>query len=147
MTTMIRKCRALVAASLLFAVIITTFPTAPSSEAAIGRDTYRTVPARLCPIDWRQSTWHVKRLIRCAAEHFDIAPRKAIYIAWRESRFHARAYNAAGGAAGIYQHLVRYWPDRAKDYGFRNWSVFNARANIIVSMRMVRRYGWSPWAV
>jgi soluble lytic murein transglycosylase-like protein len=144
MTTMIRKCRALVAASLLTAVIM-SFPSATTSEAATQRDIYRTVPSRLCPIQWRQSTWHVKRLIRCAARHYGIAPRKALHIAWRESRFQTRAYNPAGGAAGLYQHLVKYWPDRAEDYGFRNWSVFNGRANVMVSMRMVRRYGWTPW--
>ncbi len=144
MTTMILKCRALVAASLLFAVIM-SFPTAPISEAAISRDTNRTVPSRLCPIDWRQSPWHVKRLIRCAADHHGVDRRKAIYVAWRESRFQPDVYNVAGGAAGVYQHLVKYWPDRADDFGFRDASVFNARANIIVAMRMVRRYGWAPW--
>ena len=144
MTTMIRKSRALVAASLLTAVIM-SFPRATTSEAAIQRDMYRTVSSRLCPIDWRQSSWHVKRLIRCAASHYGVSQRKALYIAWRESRFQPAAYNAGGGAAGVYQHLLRYWPDRAEDYGFRNWSAFNGRANIIVAMRMVRHYGWEPW--
>ena len=72
-------------------------------------------------------------------------PDKALYIAWRESRYRPSAYNAAGGAAGIYQHLLKYWPDRAADYGFRDWSAFNARANIMVTMRMVKQYGWAPW--
>ena len=45
-------------------------------------------------------------------------------------------------AAGIYQHLRHYWPGRARVYGFRGWSAFNARANIIVTMRMVHRGGW-----
>jgi hypothetical protein len=140
---MIRKCRGVVAASLLTAVIM-SFPTAPMSEAAI-RDMNRPVPTKICPIKWRTSTWHVKRLIRCAAAHYGVSRRKAIHVAWRESRFQPRAYNAAGGAAGVFQHLVKYWPDRAKDFGFREWSVFNARANVIVSMKMVRRYGWWPW--
>ena len=51
-----------------------------------------------------------------------------------------------GGAAGIYQHLLKYWPTRAEDFGFRDWSAFNARANILVTMRMVKHYGWDPWA-
>jgi hypothetical protein len=142
MTTVIRKSRAIVAASLLTAVIM-SFPTA-TAQAMVQRDT--TVSTRICPIDWRQSTWHVKQLIKCAAAHHGISREKALYIAWRESRYRPSAYNAGGNAAGIYQHLLKYWPGRAEDFGFKDWSAFNARANIFVAMRMVRRYGWSPWA-
>ena len=144
MTTMIRKGRTLVAASLLTAVIM-SFPTATSSEAMLQRDEIRAPVSRVCPIDWRQSAWHVKQLVRCAASHFGVGRDKALYVAWRESRFRPSAYNAAGDAAGIYQHLLKYWPRRAQVYGFKNWSPFNARANIIVTMRMVRHYGWAPW--
>jgi hypothetical protein len=144
MTTMIRKCRALIAVSLLTAVIM-SFPIATTSGAMVQRDAGRTISLKICPIDWRQSAWHVKQLIRCVAAHYGVSGRKAIYIAWRESRFRPSAYNATGDAAGIYQHLLRYWPHRSADYGFRNWSAFNARANIFVTMRMVLRYGWDPW--
>jgi hypothetical protein len=147
MTTMIRKCRTLIAASLLTAVIM-SFPTATTSQAVIQRDESRlAVTTKICPIDWRKSTWHVKQLIRCAASHHGVSTSTALYVAWRESRYRPSAYNAYGGAAGIYQHLVKYWPDRAADYGFRNWSPFNARANIMVTMRMVRQYGWDPWSL
>jgi hypothetical protein len=104
-----------------------------------------TGPKRVCPIDWRQSTWHVKKLIRCAAEHHRVSPRKALYIAWRESRYQPDAFNPAGPAAGVFQHLLQYWPDRARTYGFPGWSPFNARANIFVTMRVVRDHGWVPW--
>jgi hypothetical protein len=145
MTTMIRKCRTLIAASLLTAVIM-SFPTT-TSQAMIQHDERRVVTTRICPIDWRQSTWHVKQLIRCAASHHGVSTSTALYVAWRESRYRPSAYNAYGGAAGIYQHLVKYWPGRAADYGFKNWSPFNARANIMVTMRMVREYGWDPWSL
>jgi len=142
MTTMIRKGRAIVAASILTAVIM-SFPVA-TSQAYLPRE-LRAVSPRVCPIDWRQSTLHVKRLIRCAASHFGIRREKALYIAWRESRYRPSAYNPGGGAAGIYQHLLKYWPGRAETFGFEDRSAFNARANIFVTMRMVRRYGWDPW--
>jgi soluble lytic murein transglycosylase-like protein len=143
MTTMIRKCRGLVAVSLLTAVIM-SFPLT-TTEAMIQRDTASAAPSRICPIDWRRSAEHVKRLIRCTASHFGVGSRKAIHVAWRESRFRPNAYNAAGEAAGIYQHLLRYWPERAREYGFKDSSAFNARANILVTMHMVRHYGWDPW--
>jgi hypothetical protein len=103
------------------------------------------IPAKVCAINWRKDTRHVKGLIRCAAHHFDVNVDKAVSIAFRESRFHPRAYNNWSCAKGIYQHLCRYWPTRAREYGFRDWSAYNARANIFVTMRMVRRYGWQPW--
>ena len=143
MTTMIRKSRAIIAASILTAVIM-SFP-ATTSEAMVQRDAIRAVSSRICPIDWRQSAWHVKQLIRCAASYHGVSERKALYIAWRESRYRPNAYNAGGNAAGIYQHLLKYWPTRAEDFGFRDWSAFNARANIFVTMRMVKRYSWEPW--
>jgi hypothetical protein len=145
MTTMIRKSRGLVAASILTAVIM-SFPIATTSQAMIQRDdAIRAVSTRICPIDWRQSTWHVKQLIRCAASYHGVRERKALYIAWRESRYRPSAYNSYGRAAGVYQHLLKYWPARAEDFGFDDWSAFNARANIFVTMRMVKRYGWAPW--
>jgi len=140
---MIRKSRAIIAASILTAVIM-SFP-ATTSEAMVQREAIRAVSSRICPIDWRQSAWHVKQLIRCAASYHGVSERKALYIAWRESRYRPNAYNAGGNAAGIYQHLLKYWPARAEDFGFRDWSAFNARANIFVTMRMVKRYSWEPW--
>jgi soluble lytic murein transglycosylase-like protein len=144
MTTMIRRGRG-TAATLILTAVLMSLPTATTTRAAIQRDTYRAVPARLCPIDWRESTWHVKRLIKCAAAHYGISREKALYVAWRESRYRPSAYNRAGPAAGIYQHLTKYWPDRAEEFGFGDSSAFNARANIIVTMRMVLRFGWDPW--
>jgi len=108
------------------------------------------VPAKICPIDWRKGPWFVRKLIVCAARHTGVpgGVGEALYIANRESHFHAHAYNAWSGAMGIYQHLRRYWPGRARAYGFRGWSGFNARANVFVTMRMVRRLGnWTPWGV
>lgn len=101
--------------------------------------------SRICPIDWRQSTSQIRKLIRCAATYHGVDPGTALYIAWRESRYYPSAYNAEGDAAGVYQHLMKYWPDRAETYGFPGSSPFNARANIFVTMRMVREFGWAPW--
>ncbi len=145
MTTMIRKCRIFVAVSLLTAVIM-SFPIATTSEAMIQRETAtrphfaEDLPDRLATERMACEAAHPLR--RCALRS---ERTKGLYIAWRESRFRPSAYNATGDAAGIYQHLLRYWPHRSADFGFRNWSAFNARANIFVTMRMVLRYGWDPW--
>ena len=85
----------------------------------------------------------------CAANHWQVpgGATTAVSIAWRESRFRADAYNPSG-AEGVYQHMRQYWPGRAAAYGFPGASAFNARVNVIVTMRMVRRLGnWSPWGL
>ena len=131
--------------ALLLTAMLLFIPVASAKASTAPR--YSRVPAKLCPIDWRKSEWQVRRLIRCAAQHFGVSggATKAIAIARRESHFHPRAYNSYSGALGIYQHLSRYWPGRAYAYGFKGWSGFNARANIIVTMKMVRQVGWYPW--
>jgi hypothetical protein len=108
----------------------------------------RGVPQRVCPIHWRRGPVYVRRLVWCVANRYHVpgGAGKAIAIANRESRFNPRAYNSYSGAEGVFQHLRRYWPGRAAAYGFRGWSGFNARANIFVTMRMVRHLGgWWPW--
>jgi len=106
------------------------------------------VPSRVCDYDWREGTWHIKQLIKCAARRWDSpgTPQKAIEVARCESHLNPEAYNSSG-YAGLYQHAVRYWPDRADRWGQPDRSAFNGRANIIVSIRMARSMGsWSAWA-
>ena len=136
----IRPRRAAVATLILTALIVASPVATATAEA------YSYTPRRICDIDWRVNKRHVKHLIRCAARHWGVNPDRAISIARRESLFDPHAYNSRSCAKGIYQHLCRYWPGRAYDYGFKGWSAFNARANIIVTMKMVRRYGWAPWS-
>jgi soluble lytic murein transglycosylase-like protein len=142
MTNAIRPRRATVATLILTALIV-AFPV--HASAATGEATYSFTPKKICAIDWRAGRREVKHLIRCAANHWGVNPDKALTIAHRESSFDPDAYNSWSCAKGIYQHLCRYWPDRAYDYGFKGRSAYNARANIIVTMKMVRHYGWAPW--
>lgn len=132
--------------ALLLTALLLIVP-AVSATAASRDARYSWVPPKVCPVDWREGPWHVKKLIRCAAEHWHTpgGAAMALYIADRESHFNPRAHNSYSGAMGIYQHLSRYWDGRAFAYGFKGYSAYNARANIIVTMRMVKRYGWSPW--
>jgi soluble lytic murein transglycosylase-like protein len=142
MTNAIRPRRATVATLILTALIV-AFPV--HASAATDEATYAFTPKKICAIDWRAGRREVKHLIRCAANHWGVNPDKALTIAHRESLFDPDAYNSWSCAKGIYQHLCRYWPDRAYDYGFKGRSAYNARANIIVTMKMVRHYGWAPW--
>jgi hypothetical protein len=135
-------------AALLLTAVLLTVPATSATAGPQQGDRHSEVPRKICRIDWRDGTWHVKKLIRCAVHRWSVpggAP-KALSIANRESNFQPKAYNSYSGASGIYQHLRRYWPGRASVYGFQGWSAFNARANIMVSIRMVHRLSsWQPW--
>jgi soluble lytic murein transglycosylase-like protein len=133
-------------AALVLAATLSLFPTPGPASAGTGDNKpYHYVSNNICPIEWRRGPRQVKRLVRCTARHWGVSIRTALHVAQRESNFRHRAYNGSSCASGIFQHLCHYWPGRARVYGFRNRSAFNARANIIVTMRMVRRGGWDPW--
>lgn len=132
--------RALVAA-LAGVSLLTLAPAAASGEA-------QEVPERVCNYDWREGRWHIIQLIRCAAHRWDSpgGRDKAVAVARCESNLRPRAYNP-NGYAGLYQQATRYWSGRADLYGQPDRSVYNARANIIVSVRMARSIrSWSAWA-
>lgn len=147
------KTRRAISAALLISVALTvaTVPTAAARPVVPRRAAHSNRPVvhprRICAIQWRKGTPFVKKLIRCAASHFRVpgGPAKALQVAFRESKFAPRAFNARSCALGVYQHLCRYWRGRAKAFGFGRWSPYNARANIFVTMRMVLLEGWGPW--
>ncbi|HJU57525.1 MAG TPA: hypothetical protein VJ774_02190 [Actinomycetota bacterium] len=118
---------------------------APASAATPSEA--QEVPLWVCDYDWQEGSWHIKQLIRCAANRWDTpgGPVKAIEVARCESGLRPTEYNP-NGYAGLFQHATRYWPGRADAYGMPDRSVFNGRANIIVSVRMARSLGsWSAW--
>jgi hypothetical protein len=89
--------------------------------------------------------------IRCATRVFDFSLDTALNIAYRESRLNERATNPSSGACGVYQHLPEYWPGRrdAFNHARPNWnaapSCYNARSNVLVSVRMMANGGLSHW--
>ena len=133
-------------AALTLAALLLVGPAFTSTTTAQARE--EGVPSYFCDFDWRKGTWHVKQLIRCGEDRWSVpgGASMALYVADRESNLEHDAYNSYSGASGIFQHLGSYWPGRADAFGFGGWSPFNARANIMVTLRMVHRLGsWSPW--
>lgn len=132
---------------LLFAALTSLLLLSTGNAPQARAEQSKEVPNRICDIDWQKGIWHVRRLIKCAARHWDSpgTPRKAIQVAHCESRLRPDAYNPHG-YAGLFQQATRYWQDRAHRYGVPDRSVFNGRANVIVSVRMARALGsWSAW--
>lgn len=112
-----------------------------------------------CAVPW-QRAWReegdpsgVRRLIRCAAALWAVpgGAERALEVARCESGLRPDAYG--GGNAGVFQHRVVYWRRRALRFlrpawfgGVRVPSPYNARANVIVAIRMAHAGGWGPWA-
>jgi hypothetical protein len=121
---------------------------APAATSATNAEA-RSVPLRVCEYEWQRGTWHIKQLIRCAASRWSVpgGAVKAIEVGDCESHLDAGARSSGGSYAGLYQQSTRYWPSRATRFGQGDRSVFNGRANIIVSIRMAHADGsWSTWA-
>jgi hypothetical protein len=127
------------------ALIAAALAMAGPAEAASAAD---EVSRRICDYDWSQGTWHIRQLIKCAANRWNSpgGPLKALDVARCESELKPKAYNP-NGYAGLFQQATRYWPDRADHWGQPDRSVFNGRANVIVSIRMAASMNsWSAWA-
>ena len=136
-------------AALTIAVALSAFPAMhhrSTAEASAKARRKSSVATKLCPFDWRRSTWQVKQLIKCAAHRWHVpgGRAKALSVANCESHFNPKAYNPSG-YAGVFQQSTRYWPGRARTYGFPEWSVRNGRANVMVSIRIAHRGGWRAW--
>jgi len=139
-------------------IVATACALAGGTEAA--RAHHRSGP---CAVHWRRA-WveegdvrPIRRLIRCAARRWPVpgGPEAALEVARCESGFRPDAYadGDAGAYAGVYQHRLAYWPARARSLLRPAWfggravpSAYNARANVVVAVRMAHASGWGAWA-
>lgn len=98
-----------------------------------------------CNFDWRAGPAQVEKLIRCAVDRWSVpgGADKAVAVARCESGMNP--YREGSGVGGVFQHSLRYWPDRATRFGFDGWSVYNGRANVMVAIQYAHLYGWSAW--
>ncbi|MDH3261021.1 MAG: hypothetical protein OEM81_05670 [Acidimicrobiia bacterium] len=71
----------------------------------------------------------------------------ALEIAYCESRWDPGVTNGSSGAAGLFQHLPRFWVDRSEAAGWAGANLYDAHANTAVSAWLVYQGGgWSHWA-
>ena len=84
-----------------------------------------------------------RQMVRALARRYGVNVSTALGVAACESGFRPKAYSHP--YAGIYQQHLSYWPRRARHYGHRGASPFDAYANIDVSLRMARAVGWGHW--
>ena len=91
----------------------------------------------------------VERWRPLVADYF--APRlvdQALSIIACESHGDPEVTNPYSGAAGLFQHIPRYWPERAAASGFPGASIYDGEANIAAAAWLVRvsvDSGLKPW--
>jgi hypothetical protein len=72
---------------------------------------------------------------------------RALVVIACESNGDPDAKNPHSTASGLFQHLTRYWPQRAEAAGFAGASVFDPEANVAVAAWLVYSGGgWNHWA-
>ena len=97
------------------------------------------------------SDHEVKQTIRCAVGRWGVpgGVRKANSVARCESGFSERDRNSC--CSGVFQQNRRYWPGRFRrlnpHHGWKlHSSVYNARTNVVISIRMAHVTGWGDWS-
>jgi hypothetical protein len=70
---------------------------------------------------------------------------KAVRVAWCESRFDPAAVNLRTGGIGIFQHLPRYWQERAANAGFAGAEQIDPAASVAAAAWAV--YHGGGWDV
>jgi hypothetical protein len=101
--------------------------------------------------------WSVKEselTIRCVAGKFGVSTSTALYVADRESGFHATARNRSSGACGLFQHIPTYFPGRLRAVStakpaYRSFgpSCYNGRSNTYAALWMAKLHGWGAWGM
>lgn len=96
----------------------------------------------------RGDTGPIRAMLRCAERMFPVSGGidKVMAVVACESEFDP--FTEHEGHIGLFQHKREFWLAR-----WRTWSLdgmprnpTNAWVNIMVSMRIINRYGWSAWS-
>ena len=77
-----------------------------------------------------------------APEHVDLA----LLIISCESGGDPNAQNPTSGAAGLFQHIPRYWDARVANAGMPGASIFDPIANVAASAYLAYADGWGHWS-
>jgi len=84
----------------------------------------------------------VRTYVKAYFEPTDV--NKAVRIAWCESRFDPSAKDLRTGGVGLFNHLPKYWEDRAENAGFPDADPTDAEASTAAAAwEVYHGAGWS----
>jgi len=95
----------------------------------------------------------VRRATVTASNHEQLIRLETAARTSRSDVHAAQLTRSSFGSCGLFQHLARYWPGRVLAFLRRDWrpgvwphvSVFDIRAQALVTARMVAQSGWGAW--
>jgi hypothetical protein len=96
-----------------------------------------------------ESGWLSQVQVRAlVAEYFTAEDvNKAVRVAWCESRFNPASTNLRTGAVGLFQHLPKYWAERAENAGFPDADPSDPEASTAAAAWAVyNEGGWDTFA-
>ena len=85
----------------------------------------------------------VDSLIRTYFQEADWA--WALRVSFCESNWDETATNRTSGAAGLFQHIPRYWADRSARAGWDGADIYDPSANVAVAAWLLGSGGKSHW--
>jgi hypothetical protein len=99
------------------------------------------------------SAQEIVRMIGCAVDRYGGDAGQTEAVGRCESGLNEHAVSASGTYRGVFQYgplwnsaADRYWRPRWGGRHLNIPSVFNARAQVMVTVRYVRANGWSAWS-
>ena len=123
--------------------VTTTTPTTTTVPVAVAKAPAAPVPRVVVPAPAPRPVEEWRSLITAYFAATDVD--KALRVISCESGGDPNAVNPRSGAAGLFQHIPRYWPERASAIGLPGASIFDPVANVAAAAWLVYSGGWSPW--
>lgn len=114
----------------------------------------QAAPAFLCRETHRPySPQEIVRMIGCAVDRYGGDASQTEAVGRCESGLNERAVSSSGTYRGVFQYGPM-WNSAANTYWRPEWgarhvqvpSVFNGRAQVLVTVRYVRAHGWGAWS-
>jgi hypothetical protein len=118
----------------------TTEATADSSDEQATQGSSGTIAS---PTSGWLSEVEVRALATLYFEPIDV--NRAVRIAWCESRFDPGAVDLRTGGVGLFNHLPRYWDERATNAGFPGVEATDAQASTAAAAWEV--YNGGGWEI
>jgi hypothetical protein len=118
-------------------------PEVDAATTTVGPPSAPRIPAAAPPPAPRPvEEWRSLVSAYFAPEHVDLA----LLIISCESGGDPNAQNPSSGAAGLFQHIPRYWDARVASAGMPGASIFDPIANVAASAYLAYTDGWGHWS-
>lgn len=124
----------------------TTVPPTTTTSTSTTTTVATTSPTRSAPPRTR-APMPPEQVYALVSAYFAPADvERAVLVSWCESRYDANATNPSSGAAGLFQHIPRFWTDRSAAAGVGGADIYDPTSNTAVAAWLLySNGGWKHW--